>query len=273
MGVSRIIVVIMIQCLRGDKMEFKDQLYKYRKEKGYSQEELAILCHVSRQAISKWENGTANPDMENLKILSKALSVNIDTLLGNEIEPQKEITKEIHYIYGWQKEYRSSIHIAGIPLVHINVGKGPRHDGKFHCAKGIIAIGNEAIGVVAIGALSAGLLSFGAISVGLITAGALALGAFVLGAVAIGYIAIGALAIGVYAYGALSIGFILAIGDHAYGEYAIGNQAFGNHMIQLPKNNGEMCMLTKDASKIIELLKAADAPKIFQFLIQMMRRC
>ena len=83
MGVSRIIVVIMIQCLRGDRMEFKDQLYKYRKEKGYSQEELAMLCHVSRQAISKWENGTANPDMENLKILSKALSVNIDTLLGN----------------------------------------------------------------------------------------------------------------------------------------------------------------------------------------------
>lgn len=254
-------------------MEFKDQLYKYRKEKGYSQEELAILCHVSRQAISKWENGSANPDMENLKTLSKALSVNIDTLLGNEIEPPKENIKEVHYIYGWQKEYRSSIHIAGIPLVHINLGKGPRHDGKFHCAKGIIAIGNEAIGVVAIGALSVGLLSFGAISIGVMAAGALALGALVFGAVAIGYIAIGALAIGAYAYGALSIGFVLAIGDRAYGEYAIGNQAFGNHLMQLPKNNGEMCLLSKDTPEVMKLLKAADAPKLFQLLIQMMRRC
>ena len=254
-------------------MEFKDQLYKYRKEKGYSQEELAGMCHVSRQAISKWENGTANPDMENLKALSKALSVNIDTLLGNKIEPEKEITKEIHYIYGWQKEYRSSLCIAGIPLVHINMGKGPRRDGKFHCAKGIIAIGNEAIGVVAIGAISVGLLSFGAISIGVMVAGALALGAFVFGAVAIGYIAIGALAIGAYAYGALSIGFVLAIGDHAYGEYAIGNQVFGNHLMQLPKNNGEMCMLSKDTSKVMELLKAAKAPKLFQLLIHLMKRC
>ena len=50
-------------------MEFKDNLYRIRKEKGMSQEELAALCDVSRQAISKWENGTANPDMENLKII------------------------------------------------------------------------------------------------------------------------------------------------------------------------------------------------------------
>ena len=40
-------------------MEFKDNLYRIRKEKGMSQEELAALCEVSRQAISKWENGAS----------------------------------------------------------------------------------------------------------------------------------------------------------------------------------------------------------------------
>ena len=54
------------------------KLYSLRKEKGYSQEELANRCNVSRQAISKWENGTSLPDFENLKSLSKALQVSID---------------------------------------------------------------------------------------------------------------------------------------------------------------------------------------------------
>lgn len=38
-------------------MNFNENLYRIRKEKGLSQEDLAILCNVSRQAISKWENG------------------------------------------------------------------------------------------------------------------------------------------------------------------------------------------------------------------------
>jgi len=80
-------------------MEFKDNLYRIRKEKGMSQEELAALCDVSRQAISKWENGTANPDMENLKILSRSLQVSIDELLGNKIPLEKEVVKEKEVIY------------------------------------------------------------------------------------------------------------------------------------------------------------------------------
>ena len=40
-------------------MEFKDNLSRIRKEKGMSQEELAALCDVSRQAISNWENGAS----------------------------------------------------------------------------------------------------------------------------------------------------------------------------------------------------------------------
>ena len=147
-------------------MEFKDNLYRIRKEKGMSQEELAALCDVSRQAISKWENGTANPDMENLKTLSRSLQVSIDELLGNKIPLEKEVVKEkeviyVHNRYTYEKRYRSKLSICGIPLVDINVGRGRTEEGYWRVAKGIIAIGNVSVGVISIGLLSVGLCSLG----------------------------------------------------------------------------------------------------------------
>ena len=142
-------------------MEFKDNLYRIRKEKGMSQEELAALCDVSRQAISKWETGTANPDM-----------VSIDELLGNKIPLEKEVVKEkeviyVHNRYTYEKRYRSKLSICGIPLVDINVGRGRTEEGYWRVAKGIIAIGNVSVGVISIGLLSVGLCSLGLLTLGL----------------------------------------------------------------------------------------------------------
>ena len=134
-------------------MEFKDNLYRIRKEKGMSQEELAALCDVSRQAISKWENGTANPDMENLKILSRSLQVSIDELLGNKIPLEKRLLRRrklfmcitaIHMKSGIAPSCQS----VEFPLVDINVGRGRTEEGYWRVAKGIIAIGNVSVGVI-----------------------------------------------------------------------------------------------------------------------------
>ena len=149
----------------------KTNLYRIRKEKGMSQEELAALCDVSRQAISKWENGTANPDMENLKTLSRSLQVSIDELLGNKIPLEKEVVKEkeviyVHNRYTYEKRYRSKLSICGIPLVDINVGRGRTEEGYWRVAKGIIAIGNVSVGVISIGLLSVGLCSLGLLTLG-----------------------------------------------------------------------------------------------------------
>ena len=168
-------------------MEFKDNLYRIRKEKGMSQEELAALCDVSRQAISKWENGTANPDMENLKTLSRSLRVSIDELLGNKIPLEKEVVKEkeviyVHNRYTYEKRYRSKLSICGIPLVDINVGRGRTEEGYWRVAKGIIAIGNVSVGVISIGLLSVGLCSLGLLTLGLL---------FAIGPLALSYFAIG----------------------------------------------------------------------------------
>ena len=51
-------------------MEFNNRLYQLRKQKGFSQEELANRLNVSRQTVSKWEVGDSTPDMEKLVAIS-----------------------------------------------------------------------------------------------------------------------------------------------------------------------------------------------------------
>ena len=63
-------------------METKDILLQLRNEKGLSQEELAGRVFVTRQAVSRWENGETTPGTETLKLLSKEFDVSINTLLG-----------------------------------------------------------------------------------------------------------------------------------------------------------------------------------------------
>ncbi len=69
-------------------MQTKDIIYRLRTENGLSQDELAEKVFVTRQAVSRWENGETVPNTDTLKLLSKLFDVSINTLLG---EPQKRI--------------------------------------------------------------------------------------------------------------------------------------------------------------------------------------
>jgi transcriptional regulator with XRE-family HTH domain len=62
-------------------MSFADNLQSIRKEYQLSQEELAEKIGVSRQAISKWEQGSGYPETEKLLILSQELNVSLDYLM------------------------------------------------------------------------------------------------------------------------------------------------------------------------------------------------
>ena len=62
-------------------MEIGERVAALRKRQGLSQEALAERLGVSRQAVSRWETGTARPDAENLARLSQALGVTADALL------------------------------------------------------------------------------------------------------------------------------------------------------------------------------------------------
>ena len=63
-------------------METKDILLELRQKRGLSQEELAEKLFVTRQAVSRWENGETTPNVDTLKLLSKFYDVSINTLLG-----------------------------------------------------------------------------------------------------------------------------------------------------------------------------------------------
>lgn len=63
-----------------------EKLYKLRKNSGLSQEQLAEQLNVSRQAISKWESGTAVPESEKLITISNYFGVSVDYLLRDDEE-------------------------------------------------------------------------------------------------------------------------------------------------------------------------------------------
>ena len=63
-------------------METKEIIFELRTKKGLSQDELAEKVYVTRQAVSRWENGETTPNTETLKLLSKLFDVSINTLLG-----------------------------------------------------------------------------------------------------------------------------------------------------------------------------------------------
>lgn len=62
-------------------MTFAEKLVRLRKREGSSQEELAAFLGVSRQAVSRWEQGTAMPDAPNLLKLRQRFQVSLDWLL------------------------------------------------------------------------------------------------------------------------------------------------------------------------------------------------
>lgn len=65
-------------------MNFSEKLQKLRKEKGLSQERLAEMLDVSRQAVSKWESGQTYPEIDKLIKLSDLFNVTLDELVRDD---------------------------------------------------------------------------------------------------------------------------------------------------------------------------------------------
>ena len=65
-------------------MKLEDNLQKFRKSKGLSQEELAEKCDISRQAIAKWESGESIPTIDKLIFLADFYKVSLDELVGRK---------------------------------------------------------------------------------------------------------------------------------------------------------------------------------------------
>lgn len=78
-----------------------EKLYKLRRDKGWSQEELSMKLNVSRQTIYKWEADMVKPETENLKQLTKLFNVSYDYLLDDsksEIKEAKVEETRVEYV-------------------------------------------------------------------------------------------------------------------------------------------------------------------------------
>jgi transcriptional regulator with XRE-family HTH domain len=234
-------------------MSFHERLYNLRKERKMSQEDLAEIVGVSRQAVQKWESGTSNPDMNNLLTISNYFGVSLDQLIRDDLEPevmdkksvdQKEtrmqfVTTSHRLCY----EYKSSRKLFGLPLVHVNIGFG------LCKAKGIIAIGNVAIGFLSIGGLSLGLFALGGLALGILALAGLSLGIIAVGGISAGIIAIGGISIGFLSFGGVAIGKyciggVAAATDIAFGGVARGHIAIGD------KVHGAITIIVNNTNKV-----------------------
>lgn len=75
-------------------MRLSEKIIELRKANGMTQEELAAICNVSRQSISKWEADIALPETEKLLILGEIFHVSMDVLLKDELCISE--VKEVH---------------------------------------------------------------------------------------------------------------------------------------------------------------------------------
>ena len=101
-------------------MKLSDKIIQLRKSNGWSQEDLAEKMNVSRQAISRWENGTALPDSNNILQLSKLFNVTADYLLNDDYESDDDIPclKETNKALDNQKKnYRKLSLIASVAFL------------------------------------------------------------------------------------------------------------------------------------------------------------
>lgn len=110
------------------KETFGQRLARLRKEKGYTQEDIASRITISPQAVSKWENDLSSPDILVLSSLADILDTSVDVLLGREEESNnininnKDNNKEegIHL----KDDEGNEVHIASDGHIHLKDEKG-----------------------------------------------------------------------------------------------------------------------------------------------------
>ncbi len=242
-------------------MTLGEKLAGCRRQNNYTQEQLAELLGVSRQAISKWESDTAFPETDKLIKLSDMYGCSLDYLLKDkQPEPQPEQAQPARLSISFrdiQFERKSERTVRGVPLWHINIGFGRTAKGIFAFglkAQGVFACGLLSMGVFSAGVLSLGLLAFGSFALGLLAFGAIAVGMVALGGVAVGMLAIGGAAVGLVSVGGAALAQYVAYGDSATAQVAIGfTEAFGSSLEMLGKQLRPE-QITQAAMKIDEVV-------------------
>lgn len=104
-------------------MNLAVQLKNAREKAGLSQSEIANKLHLSRQAISRWENGRSTPDIETLAILSDLYNVSLDYLIKNEVPSEVQSQVQDYHLLSIETLSISVIAMltCGIPILGLIV--------------------------------------------------------------------------------------------------------------------------------------------------------
>ncbi|AZN38814.1 helix-turn-helix domain-containing protein [Paenibacillus albus] len=104
-------------------MVFSEKLKTERSKKGWTQEELAEKLFVSRQSVSKWENGQNYPSIEMIIKISDLFGVTIDELLRSDEELTKQVIKESKQLAHPRLKFMFDVLFAvGAALLAIKLG-------------------------------------------------------------------------------------------------------------------------------------------------------
>ncbi|MBQ8640876.1 MAG: helix-turn-helix transcriptional regulator [Clostridia bacterium] len=74
-------------------MSISENIAKYRKQKGYTQEQLGVILGVTNQAVSKWESAASMPDVMMLPMIAEALGITLNDLYGTTEKPQEQVDR------------------------------------------------------------------------------------------------------------------------------------------------------------------------------------
>ena len=74
---------------KSGRIIFAKNLKKYREKNGWTQQHLADILNVSRQAVSKWELASSEPDLDKISEISKWFIITVDDILENDVEKYK----------------------------------------------------------------------------------------------------------------------------------------------------------------------------------------
>lgn len=252
-------------------MTLGDKISTLRKESKYTQEQLADILGVSRQAVSKWESDIAYPETDKLIKMGKLFGCSMDYLLNDECTEKNgtvisasvdSFIENVGAVIKKQcRERKSEKTVFGMPLYHIAKNArgffaiGNKATGVFAvglCARGVVSLGLLSIGFLSFGLLSVGLIALGTLAIGVLSVGSIALGIFAVGAICCGLISIGALSVGGFSLGALAIGKYIAIGDNARAMIAIGKTDAVGSIYQIIGQVGSLSV--EDISQVKYLL-------------------
>ncbi|WP_010305626.1 helix-turn-helix domain-containing protein [Kurthia senegalensis] len=99
------------------------RLKALRLQHGYSQNDVAERLHISRQAISKWENGKSYPDLDNLRLLSELYNTSLDSFFNEEtaqlrkVKNPLSITLVLLFLASILSYYVSPFGVILIPII------------------------------------------------------------------------------------------------------------------------------------------------------------